>query len=112
MFDRLVRILRARTFAVPSLIVVCGAILINLVHVSHYTELSPVDELQHIDHLYRGPAIVHSGALVGQAAMREQACRMLPQWPSPPCSNTAVYSASDFQEAGVNTASQYTPLYY
>jgi hypothetical protein len=112
MFDRLVHILRARPFAVAALIVVFGAIFINLVHVSHFTELSPVDELQHIDYLYRAPAIVHTGDLVGQDAMREEACRILPQWPSPPCSNTAVYSASDFQETGVNTASQYTPLYY
>jgi len=112
MFDRLVRVLRSRPFAFAALIVIFGSILLNVVHVSHYTELSPVDELQHIDYLYRAPFIVHSGDKVGQDAMREEACRVLPNWPSPPCSRTATYSASDFQEGGVNTAAVYTPLYY
>ena len=112
MFDRLLRVLRSRPFAFAALIVIFGSILINVVHVSHYTELSPVDELQHIDYLYRAPFIVHSGDKVGQDAMREEACRVLPSYPSPPCSRTATYSASDFQESGTNTAAVYTPLYY
>ncbi len=112
MFDRLVGVLRSRPFAFAALIVIFGSILLNVVHVSHYTELSPVDELQHIDYLYRAPSIVHSGDKVGQDAMREEACRVLPNWSSPPCSMTATYSASDFQEGGTNTAAVYTPLYY
>jgi hypothetical protein len=112
MFERLVRVLRSRPFAFAALIVIFGSILLNVVHVTHYTELSPVDELQHIDYLYRAPSIVHSGDKVGQDAMREEACRVLPNWSSPPCSTTATYSPSNFQENGVNTAAVYTPLYY
>ena len=112
MFNRLVGLLRSRPFAVAALIVIFGSILLNVVHVSHYTELSPVDELQHIDYLYRAPSIVHSGDKVGQDAMREEACRVLPNWKSPPCSKSASYSPSDFQEGGTNTAAVYTPLYY
>lgn len=111
MLDRL-RSLRSRPFVIAAIIVVFGALVISWAHVWNYPQLSPVDELQHIDYLYKAPAVVHTGDKVGQDAMHEQSCRILPNYPSPPCSDTVTYVPTDFQEGGSNTASVYTPVYY
>ncbi|MGV8849375.1 MAG: hypothetical protein ACOH16_07500 [Propionibacteriaceae bacterium] len=112
MIEWMRRVARLRPFAVAAVIVAVGAILMSASHIRHYPQISPVDELQHIDYLYRAPGIVHMGEKVGQSAMHEQACRTLPGYTSPPCSDTIVYNALDFQETGVNTAAVYTPFYY
>jgi hypothetical protein len=95
------------------IILVLAGIGITTLHTVRHQEMSPVDELQHIDYLFKAPQIVHSGEKVGQDAMREQACRRLPAWPqTEACSTTTVYDPDDFQESGSNTAAIYTPLYY
>jgi hypothetical protein len=106
------RALRTRQTLVAALVVVLGALLVSAAHVRYYSELSPVDELQHIDYLYKAPDVVRNGEKVGQEAMQEEACRTLPNYPAPPCSETATYDPDDFQEKGTNTAAIYTPLYY
>lgn len=111
--NRLARLLRTRPFLISALVVVLGAFSLNFAHVQVHTELSPVDELQHIDYLYKAPTVVHSGERVGQEAMHEQACRTLPSWPTDlPCTDDAVYDPDDFQEKGTNSAAIYTPFYY
>lgn len=108
----LARVLLTRPTLVAALVLVLGSLLISAAHVRYYSELSPVDELQHIDYLYKAPELVRNGEKVDQDAMREEACRTLPNYPTPPCSDTATYDPEDFQELGTNTAAIYTPLYY
>lgn len=109
----LARVLRTRQMLICVIILVLAGIGITTLHTVRHQEMSPVDELQHIDYLFKAPQIVHSGEKVGQDAMREQACRRLPAWPqTEACSTTTVYDPDDFQESGSNTAAIYTPLYY
>jgi hypothetical protein len=97
----------------PVWLVLLAIALVGL-HVHGYTRVGPVDELQHIDYLYKSPAIVASGDRVGQQAMREEACRRLDSavFVPPPCSSSARYDPAQFQELGYNTAAINTPLYY
>jgi len=64
-----------------DVIVVAALVLLALgsvgLHVDRYTKVSPVDEMQHIDYLYRAPSAPAYGDKVGQDAMREQTCRGL-----------------------------------
>lgn len=96
------------------LVLVAVAFVMVFLHVHLYTKVGPIDELQHIDYLYKSPAVVAPGDRVGQDAMREEACRGIdyPDFPLPACSLTTKYSALDFQEKGYNTASANTPFYY
>lgn len=107
------RVLRDRPLLVSVIVLVLVAIGFSALHGQDHEELSPVDELQHIDYLYKAPAVVHSGEKVGQDAMREQACRGLLTWADPvACTPLGTYRTQDFQESGSNTAAIYTPLYY
>jgi hypothetical protein len=111
--NRLTRVLRTRPLLVSVLVLVLAGLGLGALHVVKHTDMSPVDELQHIDYLFKAPAVVHSGEKVGQEAMREQACRGLVLWATPvPCDPEATYDPEDFQESGSNTAAIYTPLYY
>ena len=103
---RLIRLL------IPVLLVLVALTMVSL-HVHMYTKVGPIDELQHIDYLFKSPAVVGPGDRVGQAAMREEACRGL-DYPMrlPRCSKTSIYDPNVFQEQGYNTASINTPLYY
>jgi hypothetical protein len=98
-------------------VLVLGAVSILLVslHVGHYTKLSPIDELQHVDYLFKSPHVVAPADKVGNDALREEACRGVdaPGFVVPAaCSRTATYDPEAFQEKGYNTAAGYTPLYY
>ena len=82
-------------------------------HVRAYPRLSPIDELQHIDSLYRAShgQVVRSGEKVGQDAMREEACRGIDAaFTPPPCG--APHQPEQFQENGFNTAEVHPPPYY
>jgi hypothetical protein len=82
-------------------------------HVAAYQKVGPLDELQHIDYLYKSPSVVAMGDRVGQDAMREEACRGIDApFKPPPCSKTAKYDPNQFQVRGYNTAAINTPLYY
>jgi len=106
------RLLVGRATLVAAVVLLLGSLAASVVHTTYYSELSPVDELQHIDYLYKAPDVVRNGEKVDQDAMHEQACRTLPNFPVPPCSDTTTYDPDDFQELGTNTAAIYTPLYY
>lgn len=104
---------RVARWLIPVLLVAVAITMVSL-HVHLYTKVGPIDELQHIDYLYKSPAVVAPGDRIGQDAMREEACRGIdyPNFPLPACSTTARYNAGEFQEKGYNTASANTPLYY
>jgi hypothetical protein len=95
------------------LVVLVAFVSVGL-HVRTYTLVGPIDELQHIDYLYKSPSLVRPGDQFGDEAMQEEACRGLdyPGFELPACVRGGDYRPSDFQEAGYNTASANTPLYY
>lgn len=83
-------------------------------HVDRYTRVSPVDEMQHIDYLYRAPSPPAYGDKVGQDAMREQSCRGLdlPGYAKGTCSRSVTFDADVYQERGYSTGSINSPVYY
>lgn len=99
---------------VVSAILVAVAVLSVAWHVHGYTRLSPVDELQHIDYLYRAPSAPAPADHVGQEAMRAQACRGIDAagFGIGPCLPLGSYQADAYQEKGYQTAAAYTPIYY
>lgn len=102
----------SRDLGVMALLAVVACLFVAL-HVSFYTKVGPIDELQHIDYLYKAPEIVRSGDRVGHEAMNEEACRGIDaNFLPPPCEPTGAYDPSDFQENGFNTAAGNTPIYY
>lgn len=90
------------------------ALLFVALQVHGYTRLSPIDELQHIDSLYRAPAAPAPGDRVGQEAMRQQDCRGVdaPGFEPGPCRPLGSFDPATFQEKGYNTTAANTPLYY
>lgn len=98
---------------VAVLIVIAAAGLVGL-HVRAYTQISPIDELQHVDYLQKASRgqVVARGERVGGVAMREEACRGIDApVVIPPC-DAARLRPEQFQEAGYNTAYIHPPTYY
>ncbi|MCY4727833.1 hypothetical protein NYO98_16210 [Nocardioides sp. STR2] len=90
------------------------AIVFVALQVHAYTRLSPIDELQHIDSLYRAPAAPAPADRVGQEAMRQQDCRGVdaPGFEPGPCRPLGSFDPATYQEKGYNTAAANTPIYY
>lgn len=89
--------------------------LLVAMHVAAYPQLSPVDELQHIDYLDRASRgqIVRRGDLVGQYALREEACRGVEgAGLCLPSCDSDRFDPRAFQEGGFNTAEIHPPSYY
>lgn len=89
------------------------AVLVAL-EVRDEPKVSPFDELQHIDYLYKasGGHLVRIGEVDGQYAMRQEACRGIDgDFHLPPCGR-ARYAPAQFPEFGINTESQQPPPYY
>jgi len=102
-----------RKWAPPLLLVAVPMLLVPL-HVRAYTKLSPIDELEHIDYMFRSPGVhpVIAGTKLVEPAMREEACRGLDSiYPTPPCS-TKNLKVSVFQDQGYDTAYIHPPTYY
>jgi hypothetical protein len=94
-------------------LVVVPVFLVSL-HVRSYTKLSPIDELQHIDYMFRSPGLhqVKAGTQDSQAAMREEACRGIDAvFTAPPCSSK-TFNPAQFQDQGYDTAYIHPPTYY
>lgn len=98
---------------VPIALALLAVVFVAL-QVHAYTRLSPIDELQHIDSLYKAPAAPAPGDRVGQEAMRQQDCRGVdaPGFEPGPCRPLGSFDPADFQEKGYNTAAANTPIYY
>ena len=97
----------------PTLLAVLAVVFVAL-QVHAYTRLSPIDELQHIDSLYRAPAAPAPGDRVGQEAMRQQDCRGVdaPGFEPGACRPLGSFDPATYQEKGYNTAAANTPIYY
>jgi Dolichyl-phosphate-mannose-protein mannosyltransferase len=103
-----------RKWAPATLLVVVPVLLVSL-HVRAYTKLSPIDELQHIDYMFRSPGVhqVVAGTRDSGPAMREEVCRGIDDAviPLPPCSSKKLVP-SQFQDQGYDTAYIHPPTYY
>lgn len=84
------------------------------IQVEGNTRLSPIDELSHLDYMFRAPTVLAPGDKVEQEAMHEQACRGVAAEGFDPikCDPRTVYDADIYQEKGFNTAATNTPIYY
>lgn len=99
------------------LVAVIAAIGLGFValQVQAYTLLSPIDELQHIDYLYRAPGSPAPADRVGQEALHQQDCRGIdaPGFGPPLCRPASTdLDPRSYQEKGYNTAAANTPVYY
>lgn len=107
--------LTQRRLAVAALLAVIGlALAFVSIQVEANTRLSPIDELSHLDYMFRSPTVLAPGDKVEQEAMHEQACRGVAAEGFDPikCDPKTVYDADIYQESGYNTAATNTPIYY
>lgn len=102
-------------WALAALLAIIGLSSVFVsVHVASYHRLSPVDELSHLDYVFRSPALLAPGDKVEQQALYEQACRGVdaPGFDPVLCDRNHTYDADAYQEKGFNTAANFTPIYY
>ena len=102
-------------------VVALMALALGLVigHVHSYTQVSPIDELQHLDYLIQAGDghLVGLGDLFSQESLRLETCHRLDaEFDSkvPPCVEdpSVQFDPSTFQESGYNTAAIHPPTYY
>jgi hypothetical protein len=90
------------------------SVLIVGLHDKAHPELSQIDELQHVDYLYRVADfhLVHTGQHVQQQAMEAEACRGgdQPGVTFPPCHSKLT--PAEFPGDGYSTADIHPPTYY
>ena len=101
--------------AVAALLAFGITFVIGMVVLAGYTRVSPIDELQHIDASIKaasGHWIMPVGELVGQEAMRIEACSGIDANFTPPPCDTVTFDPSTFQELGINTAAGRPSTYY
>jgi hypothetical protein len=105
---------RIRATTIIHSLILCLALALVALQVHGYTKLSPIDELQHIDYLYRAPSAPEPDDRVGQDAMRQQDCRGVdaPGFGPGACRPLGSFDPTTFQEKGYNTAAANTPIYY
>ena len=111
---RELRVRRLSAGALLPVLLALVALAFVALQVHSYTRLSPIDELQHIDSLYKAPAAPAPGDRVGQEAMRQQDCRGVdaPGFEPGKCRALGSFDPATFQEKGYNTAAANTPIYY
>lgn len=104
-----------RATAVCVAVLALVSVLVPAIHVDVYREVSPVDELAHIDYTLRAPALVPtvSGDLWLQQTMREAACRGVDRGarPKPDC-HTLVSDPRTFALDGYPSGYIHPPTYY
>ena len=102
-------------------VVALMALALGLVigHVHSYTEVSPVDELQHLDYMIRAGDghLVALGDLFSQRALRLETCHRLDaefdsKVPACVVDPSVQLDPTTFQESGFNTAAIHPPTYY
>ncbi len=95
------------------------ALALVIGHVHSYTEVSPVDELQHLDYLIRAGDghLVGLGDLFSQRSLRLETCHRLDaefdaKVPACVTDPSIELDPTTFQESGFNTAAIHPPTYY
>ena len=99
----------------PYLVLFAISLMLVAAHLTSYTEIGPIDELQHIDYADKVGhfSVPRFPEEVNQRALGETACRGLDSLflISDPCGQDK-YDPTHFQEGGQNTAAFHPPLYY
>jgi hypothetical protein len=94
-------------------LVIAGVMV--LPHTVVFTELSPIDEYQHVDYLDKTLRLEHvnGGEKVDELAMREQACRGVTDldFTPPPC-GSKTFTPEQFPGLGFNHTFSDPPTYY
>jgi len=109
--SRTARLRRARSGlpALVGLLLVVAAVL--ALHARDYDQLSPIDELHHVDYLVKAShgQLLRRGDLIGPQTRREGACRGVdaPGQPAPDCGDEAWLAGREF-----NTEEIQPPAYY
>jgi len=108
--------LRSATCVAALMLLALGLVI---GHVHSYTEVSPIDELQHLDYLIRAGDghLVGLGDLFAQQSLRLETCHRLDaefdaKVPSCVTDATIQLDPVTFQELGFNTAAIHPPTYY
>ncbi len=99
----------------PYVAVVFVALAASSLHVARYTKLSPFDESRHLDYMvqiYDNGHVVKLGDLLGQTAMRIEACRGVDLATTDPPCNSLAFDAEFFRDKGYNNAVNNPPGYY
>jgi len=94
--------------------VLCGAAAtLVALHLQAYRTLSPVDEVMHLDAVFKAPHPVAAGELLGEEAKRATSCRLIQatRYRPPPC-DAAELPARAYPGRGDNTAYIHPPTYY
>jgi hypothetical protein len=107
---------RGRRGLLPlATVLAIGACLVVL-HVVAYTQLSPIDELQHVDYLIKAShgQLLRRGDVLGREALREAACRgiLLAERGVPDCRTVAELPPTVKEQQGVNSEEIQPPAYY
>lgn len=102
-----------RSCWLPMFVIMAVVVPVTVLHVRSFTQISPIDELMHIDSLIKSsrPGLVRMSQTFDQEAMAEAACRRHPIDPLPACGATP-YQPDQFSWEGRNLASTHSPYYY
>jgi hypothetical protein len=100
---------RTGLVALASLLLVVAAVL--TLHVRKYDQLSPIDELHHVDYLVKAAhgQLLRRGDLIGAETRREGACRGVdaPGLPPPDCGDESWLAGREFNSEEIQP-----PAYY
>ena len=107
---------QARNAALSVFLITFAIVFVTGIFVLRsYASLSPVDELQHLDSIIKagqGQFNLMPGEVVGQEALRIEACRGVEGGPPlPPC-DAPSFPPEQFQEMGINTSAEGIPSPY
>ena len=107
-----------------ALMITCmlAAAVLVVLHVAAFRQMSPVDEIQHLDYMLRVESgdLVHRGDLLLPETRRIVACRgfdpalsgmLASDWVEPICGDDAL-RPDQFPQLGFNTAWRHPPTYY
>ena len=96
-------------------VLVAASFLLVGLHVRAFPELSPIDELQHLDYVVKAGQfeVPATDDRIGQEAMDEAACRTIAstEYVPPEC-GSGPYDPRDFPAGGFSTAASQFPVYY
>lgn len=98
--------------ALTALLITMG---LGLFAIHTYQTISPIDELQHLDYVIKagsGDFVLNPGELIGEEAMRLEACNGIEAAFEPPPCDAPNLEPEEFQEGGINTAADGTPSPY
>lgn len=104
--------------AMPVLVLALFAVVATAVPAAQDRELSILDEVAHVDSVFKVPSIGRSGEVFRPETLDQVSCRggiaQWPDWEPPPCGIPQGVPPTDYQvgSGGYNTADIHPPVYY